>query len=86
MSHRMPTVRLARCAQEVSTAIRVGANPIIFLLNNAYYVIEEEIHQGPYNRLVSWDYTALAHAMSGGSDNLFTAKASAQPSPAPAAP
>ena len=61
----------------------MGANPIIVLLNNAYYVIEEEIHQGPYNRLVSWDYAALARAMSGGSENLFTAKARAhRPMPA----
>jgi pyruvate decarboxylase len=58
--------------------IRVGVNPVIFLLNNGSYVIEEEIHQGPYNRLVRWDYCGLAHAMKGGSDNLFTAKARAR--------
>ncbi len=61
-------------SQEVSTAIRVGANPVIFLLNNATYVIEEAIHPGAYNHLSNWDYTALATAMSGGSANLFTAK------------
>lgn len=54
--------------------IRVGTNIIIFLLNNAEYVIEEQIHPGPYNKLQNWDYCALAHAMKGESDNLFTAK------------
>lgn len=55
--------------------IRVGVNPVIFLLNNATYVIEEEIHPGPYNKLTNWDYTALITAMKDGSSNLYTAKA-----------
>ena len=55
--------------------IRVGVNPVIFLLNNATYVIEEEIHSGPYNKLANWDYTALITAMKDGSSNLYTAKA-----------
>ena len=54
--------------------IRDGINPIIFLLNNAQYVIEEQIHPGGYNKLQCWDYTALATAMSAGSKNLFTAE------------
>ncbi|CAL8464627.1 g4162 [Coccomyxa elongata] len=61
-------------AQDVSTMIRVGVNPVIFLLNNATYVIEEEIHPGPYNKLTNWDYTALITAMKDGSSNLYTAK------------
>ena len=67
-----------RCGllQEVSTMIRVGVNPIIFLLNNSSYAIEEMIHPGPYNKLSNWDYTGLVTAMSAGSPNLFTAKAS----------
>ncbi len=55
--------------------IRVGVNPVLFLLNNATYVIEEEIHSGPYNKLANWDYTALITAMKDGSSNLYTAKA-----------
>ena len=54
--------------------IRVNTNPIIFLLDNAEYVIEEQIHPGPYNKLQDWDYCALAQAMKGKSDNLFTVK------------
>ena len=54
--------------------IRVRTNPIIFLLDNAEYVIEEQIHPGPYNKLQDWDYCALAHAMKGKSDNLYAVK------------
>lgn len=54
--------------------IRMGTNPIIFLLDNCEYVIEEQIHPGPYNKLQGWDYCALAHAMKGASDNLFATK------------
>ncbi|CAK0787699.1 hypothetical protein CVIRNUC_010921 [Coccomyxa viridis] len=61
-------------AQELSTMIRVGTNPVIFLLDNAEYVIEEQIHPGSYNKLQDWDYCALAHAMKGKSDNLYAVK------------
>lgn len=46
-------------AQEISTMIRHGANPIIFLLNNRGYTIEVEIHDGPYNNIKNWDYAGL---------------------------
>lgn len=46
-------------AQEVSTMIRYHANPIIFLINNFGYTVEEEIHSGPYNRIKNWDYAGL---------------------------
>jgi len=35
-------------AQEVSTMIRYGADPIIVLINNGGYTIEVEIHDGMY--------------------------------------
>ncbi|MCP4193877.1 MAG: pyruvate decarboxylase [Planctomycetaceae bacterium] len=46
-------------AQEVSTMIRSGVNPIIFLINNRGYTIEVEIHDGPYNYIKNWDYAGL---------------------------
>ena len=46
-------------AQEVSTMIRYGLNPIIFLINNGGYTIEVEIHDGPYNPIKNWDYAGL---------------------------
>lgn len=46
-------------AQAVSTMIRYGLNPIIFLINNGGYTIEVEIHDGPYNNIQNWDYAGL---------------------------
>ncbi|PRW44348.1 pyruvate decarboxylase 4 [Chlorella sorokiniana] len=40
-------------AQEVSTMLRYGANPIIVLINNG----------GPYNKIKNWDYVKLVQAM-----------------------
>jgi len=55
-------------AQELSTMIRCGADPIIFLLNNRGYTIEVEIHDGPYNRIKNWDYAGLMNAFGAGED------------------
>ncbi|MCR9138039.1 MAG: thiamine pyrophosphate-binding protein [Alphaproteobacteria bacterium] len=46
-------------AQEVSTMIRYGVRPIMFLINNGGYTIEVEIHDGPYNTIKNWDYAGL---------------------------
>jgi pyruvate decarboxylase len=46
-------------AQEVSTMIRYGMRPIIILVNNRGYIIEDAIHQGPYNNIKNWDYAGL---------------------------
>jgi len=47
-------------AQELSTMIRYGLKPIIFILNNGGYTIEVEIHDGPYNIIKNWHYSELA--------------------------
>ena len=60
--------------QAVSTMIRVGVSPLIILINNSGYVIEEEIHTGPYNKISDWNYTAVVEGMAGSSKNLYTAK------------
>jgi pyruvate decarboxylase len=46
-------------AQEVSTMVRYGLKPIIFLFNNGAYTIEVEIHDGPYNIINNWNYARL---------------------------
>ena len=46
-------------AQEVSTMIRYGMRPIMILVNNRGYIIEDAIHQGPYNKIKNWDYAGL---------------------------
>jgi len=62
-------------AQEVSTMIRYGANPIIFLLNNRGYTIEVEIHDGPYNNIKNWDYAGLVEVFNAGDGNGLGLKA-----------
>jgi TPP-dependent 2-oxoacid decarboxylase len=46
-------------AQELSTMIRYGVDPIIFLINNGGYTLEVEIHDGPYNTIKNWRYAEL---------------------------
>ncbi len=49
-------------AQEVASMIRHGQRTLIFLVNNRGYVIESEIHDGPYNYIKNWDYAGLMAA------------------------
>jgi indolepyruvate decarboxylase len=52
-------------AQEISTLIRYGFKPIIFLMNNASYTIEVQIHDGPYNVINNWHYAGLVDVFNG---------------------
>jgi TPP-dependent 2-oxoacid decarboxylase len=45
--------------QEISTIIRHGLNPIVFLINNDGYTVERVIHEGPYNDIQPWKYHLL---------------------------
>jgi len=42
--------------QELSTAARLGLDPIVFVLNNQGYTTERFIHEGPYNDIHDWAY------------------------------
>ncbi|KAI3677581.1 hypothetical protein L6452_36847 [Arctium lappa] len=61
-------------AQDVSTMLRCGQNNIIFLINNGGYTIEVEIHDGPYNVIKNWNYTALVDAIHNGEGKCWTTK------------
>lgn len=61
-------------AQDISTMIRCEQKSIIFLINNGGYTIEVEIHDGPYNVIKNWDYTALVDAIHNGQGKCWTAK------------
>nr|GFA30382.1 pyruvate decarboxylase 2 [Tanacetum cinerariifolium] len=61
-------------AQDVSTMLRCGQNPIIFLINNGGYTIEVEIHDGPYNVIKNWNYTGLVDAIHNGEGKCWTTK------------
>ncbi|QDZ23792.1 pyruvate decarboxylase [Chloropicon primus] len=60
-------------AQDVSSMVRFGANPLIILINNDGYTIEVEIHDGPYNNILQWDYCKMVDAVSNG-QTAFTYK------------
>ncbi|XP_077233042.1 pyruvate decarboxylase 2 [Tasmannia lanceolata] len=61
-------------AQDVSTMLRCEQNTIIFLINNGGYTIEVEIHDGPYNVIKNWNYTALVDAIHNGEGKCWTTK------------
>ncbi|KAL8858411.1 MAG: hypothetical protein Q9178_005092 [Gyalolechia marmorata] len=61
-------------AQEVSTMIRQGLKPIIFLINNEGYTIERYIHgfEAAYNDISQWKYTDLIPTFGGTPENSKT--------------
>jgi indolepyruvate decarboxylase len=62
-------------AQEISQFGRLGLKPIIFVLNNAGYLIERLLCKDPtiaYNDIADWRYSELPHAL--GCDDWFTAR------------
>ncbi|PWA79316.1 Pyruvate decarboxylase isozyme 2 [Artemisia annua] len=66
-------------AQDVSTMLRWGQNPIIFLINNDGYTIEVEIHDGPYNVIKNWNYTGLVDAIQNSEGKCWTKKVNISP-------
>lgn len=54
--------------------IRCEQKTIIFLINNGGYTIEVEIHDGPYNVIKNWNYTALVDAIHNGEGKCWTTK------------
>ena len=53
-------------AQELSTLIRHGLAPVLFLMNNRGYTVERVIHDGPYNDIANWRYSDLPAVFGGG--------------------
>ncbi|KAI3957428.1 hypothetical protein MKW98_003149 [Papaver atlanticum] len=61
-------------AKDISTMLRCEKNTIFFLINNGGYTIEVEIHDGPYNVIKNWNYTALVDAIHNGDGKCWTTK------------
>lgn len=52
--------------QELSTVVRQGLNPIVFVLNNKGYTTERFIHEGPYNDIHDWAYHLIPQVLRDG--------------------
>jgi indolepyruvate decarboxylase len=51
---------------EVSTAVRLGLNPIIMILNNDGYGTMRKIREGCFNVITQWNYSRICEVVSGG--------------------
>jgi indolepyruvate decarboxylase len=51
---------------EVSTAVRVGLNPIIIVLNNDGYGTMRKIREGCFNVITQWNYSRICELVAGG--------------------
>ena len=52
-------------AQELSSMVRYGKTPIVFVVNNKGYTAERLIHDGPFNDIAEWKYHQLPVAFGG---------------------
>jgi indolepyruvate decarboxylase len=59
---------------ELSTAVRLGLNPIVLILNNDGYGTMRKIHDGSFNAITQWNYTAICRLIGGGDSAIVTTK------------
>jgi len=52
--------------QELSTVVRCGLNPIVFVLNNKGYTTERYIKDGPFNDVHEWAYHRFVEVLRSG--------------------
>jgi indolepyruvate decarboxylase len=55
---------------EVSTAARLGLNPIILILNNDGYGTMRKIRDGSFNRISQWNYGKICELVGGGESTV----------------
>jgi indolepyruvate decarboxylase len=51
---------------EISTAVRLGLNPIIMVLNNDGYGTMRKIREGCFNTITRWNYSKICEVVRGG--------------------
>jgi indolepyruvate decarboxylase len=59
---------------EISTAVRLGLNPIIFVLNNDGYGTMRKIHDGSFNIITRWNYAKICELVGGGESAVVSTK------------
>jgi indolepyruvate decarboxylase len=51
---------------EISTAVRLGLNPVVLILNNDGYGTMRKIHDGKFNVITRWNYGKICELVGGG--------------------
>jgi indolepyruvate decarboxylase len=59
---------------EVSTAVRLGLNPIILVFNNDGYGTMRKIRDGRFNVITRWDYGKICALVGGGETSVAVTK------------
>ena len=59
---------------EISTAVRLGLNPIIIVLNNDGYGTMRQIREGSFNTITQWDYGRICALVRGGQSATASTK------------
>jgi indolepyruvate decarboxylase len=59
---------------ELSTAVRLGQRPIVFILNNGGYGTMRKIRDGKFNVISNWNYTKICELVGGGESSIAATK------------
>jgi indolepyruvate decarboxylase len=59
---------------EISTALRLGLNPVIIVLNNDGYGTMRKIRDGNFNVITEWNYTRICELLGGGKSLTVSTK------------
>ncbi len=59
---------------EISTAVRLGLNPVILVLNNDGYGTMRRIHEGSFNVITQWNYRKICELVGGGEAVVVSTK------------
>jgi indolepyruvate decarboxylase len=59
---------------EISTAVRLGLNPIIIVLNNDGYGTMRRIREGSFNTITQWNYSRICELVRDGEGTIASTK------------
>lgn len=59
---------------EISTAFRLGLNPIVIILNNDGYGTMRQIREGCFNTITQWNYAKICDLVQGGQSFVASTK------------
>jgi indolepyruvate decarboxylase len=57
-------------SSELSTIVKKGFNPIVFVLNNGGFLTERFFKDGPYNDIQNWQYHKICDLIGGGEGRI----------------